>query len=379
MAKIIIAGGGFGGIVAAQSLRNELGNEHDILLISNLDKFYMRAAFPGVALGHINPEEIVLSLPELLHKRNIDFLAGEIEKVDPKEQKVYSSDQTIDYDYLVMAMGAHFAYEKIPGFKDYGHSLQTIDMALKLRKAISSFKGGTFVAGVAQNSPCEGPALEVLFQLDHYLREKGKRDQTEFHYFTAKPVAFAPGGPVVQDFVKEQFEKHNIHLHVNVELSEIAENEVRFKDGHALESQLSFIMPAYEGPKGLQGSGLVGEGGFVPVNEQLRSVHYPNVFATGDMIQMVGPKMGHNAMAGAKVIARNIAHELRVSNANALYTPEVLCVMEMGGDNAAYIEADTIWGGTRSKVPVTGPVAAFMKKSFKEYFVREQGNIDYIL
>ena len=94
---------------------------------------------------------------------------------------------------------------------------------------------------------------------------------------------------------------------------------------------------------------------------------------------MVGPKMGHIAMAGAKVIARNIAHELKVGNANALYTPEVLCVMEMGGDNAAYIEADKIWGGTRSKVPVTGPVAAFMKKSFKEYFVREQGNIDYIL
>jgi sulfide:quinone oxidoreductase len=278
-----------------------------------------------------------------------------------------------------MAMGAHFAYEKIPGFNDYGHSMQTIDMALKLREAISSFEGGNFVTGVAPNSPCEGPALEVLFQLDHYLREKGIRDQTEFHYFTAKAVAFAPGGPVVQDFVKELFKKHNIHLHVNVELSEIAENEVRFKDGLALESQLSFIMPAYEGPKALQGSGLEGEGGFVPVDEQLRSVHYSNVFATGDMIQMLGPKMGHNAMAGAKVIARNIAQELKINNANAIYRPEVLCVMEMGGDNAAYIEADTIWGGTRSKVPVTGPVAAFMKKAFKEYFVREQGNIDYIL
>jgi sulfide:quinone oxidoreductase len=179
--------------------------------------------------------------------------------------------------------------------------------------------------------------------------------------------------------VKDQLWKHGIHLHVNEELCEITENQLRFKGGKVLDSQLSFIMPAYEGPKALQGSGLGGEGGFMPVDSQLRSVHYPNVFATGDMIQMVGPKMGHNAMTGAKVIAKNIAHDLKVGSTGASYEPEVLCVMEMGGQNAAYIEADTIWGGTRSKVPVTGPVAAFMKKSFKEYFVREQGNIDYIL
>lgn len=123
MAKIVIVGGGFGGIVAAHSLRQELGNEHEIKLISSQDKFYMRAAFPGVSFGHVEPEDIALSLPELLAAKEIDFLAGDIERVDPKEQKVYSAGQTIDYDFLVMAMGAHFAYEKIPGFKEYGHSL----------------------------------------------------------------------------------------------------------------------------------------------------------------------------------------------------------------------------------------------------------------
>jgi sulfide:quinone oxidoreductase len=161
MAKIIVAGGGFGGIVAAHSLRNELGDKHDITLISKLDKFYMRAAFPGVSFGNTNPEDIVLFLPELLSNRNIDFFAGDIERIDPKEQKIHTPEQIMDYDYLVLAMGAHFAYEKIPGFYDYGHSLQTIDMALQLRNAISSFNGGVFVSGVAANSPCEGPALET--------------------------------------------------------------------------------------------------------------------------------------------------------------------------------------------------------------------------
>ncbi len=379
MAQIMVVGGGFGGIVAAQSLRQAVGPTHDITLMAPTDRFDFRAAFPLVALGQVQPEAIQLSLAALCQKAGFRFVEARLERIDPERRMIHSAETSGSYDYLVLALGARFAYEKIPGLRDHGYSLETLDMALDLRRAIDAFRGGTFVAGVAPNSPCEGPALEMVFQFERALRRRGLRDRTTVHYITAKPVPFAAGGPVVQAFVADQLKNAEIHLHVNRHITEIGASHVTFAEGSPMESQLTFLIPAYAGPMALMGSGLNADGGFMAVDDHLRSPEYPNIYATGDMVQLAGPKMAHNAMRGAKVIAQNVAQALRTEPVSNPFAPEVLCIMEMGDQEAAYIEADTIFGGERSQVPLQGPVAAFMKEAFRDYFLQHQGDIEYIL
>lgn len=379
MAQIIVVGGGFGGIVAAQSLRNAVGPAHDITLMAPTERFDLRAAFPAVALGRLKPESIGLSLPALCQKAGIQFIPAQVEYIDPVERTIRSSETSWAYDYLVLAMGAHFAYEKISGFGAHGYSLETLDMALHLRQAIEAFRGGAFVAGVAPDSPCEGPALEMVFQFERSLRRRGLRDQSTIHYVTAKSVPFLAGGPVVQTFVADQLRDAGIYLHVNRHITEVAASHVGFAEGSPIPSQLTVLMPAYQGPSALVGSGLSADGGFMVVDDHLRSPRYPNIYATGDMVQMAGPKMAHNAMRGAKIIAENVAQALRTESVSHSFVPQVLCIMDMGDREAAYIEADTIFGGNRSQVPLQGPVAAFMKEAFRDYFLQREGNIEYIL
>lgn len=235
------------------------------------------------------------------------------------------------------------------------------------------------MAGVAPDSPCEGPALEMVFQFEHSLHRRGLRDQSTIHYVTAKSVPFLAGGPVVQTFVADQLRDAGIYLHVNRHITEVAASHVGFAEGSPIPSQLTVLMPAYQGPSALVGSGLSADGGFMVVDDHLRSPRYPNIYATGDMVQMAGPKMAHNAMRGAKIIAENVAQALRTESVSHSFVPEVLCIMDMGDREAAYIEADTIFGGNRSQVPLQGPVAAFMKEAFRDYFLQREGNIEYIL
>ena len=136
--RVVIIGGGVGGLATAYALRNLMKNL-DIVLISDRENFVFTPSLPHVAVLGKNPAGIRANLKEILPKRNIQFIHSKAEEVDPDAQKVkLANGEKVEYDYLVFATGPTLNWEPNieieEGAKVY--SICTLDHALETREAV---------------------------------------------------------------------------------------------------------------------------------------------------------------------------------------------------------------------------------------------------
>lgn len=348
--KIVILGGGFGGIVAAHSLRNELGNRHDVTVISQDAEFYLRAAFPRLAFeGETRREDIRLPLKEALTPRGIAFRQARVTAICPDRNVLETSAGDVEYDYLIIAFGARYAAERVPGLEAHSYSLWTVAEAERLRERLRAFDGGSFVTGAAPGSPCEGPTWEATLHLDHQLRQRGMRERAEIHLVTTKPNLLAPAGPEGVRWAKETFATLGVRTYTDAEIVELTADRVALRDGREIRFDASLIMAPYQGHDIVRQAGLADAAGFILVDAHTRSTAHRNIFAVGDAVSMPDkPKMAHNAMRGAKIAAANIALEIQGHAADLTLDYEMMCVVENGGGRGTYMKSTAPWGGDLS-------------------------------
>ena len=114
MANILIVGGGFGGVMAAESLVKQVSEEHQITLVSRSRKFLFYPDLVRLAFGKCEPDDISFDLREAMLDRRIRFIEGEVALVDPYERR------------LIMATLAHFSGDKRRAAETLGISLKTL-------------------------------------------------------------------------------------------------------------------------------------------------------------------------------------------------------------------------------------------------------------
>src|SRR6478735_10912882 len=109
--RVVIIGGGFGGLYAARNLR-KAGDLVDVTLIDRRNHHLFQPMLYQVATGALAPSEIAQPLRSVLRKqRNTTVILGEVTGIDPDKREVQLSDGgPIGYDSLIVATGAHHAY-----------------------------------------------------------------------------------------------------------------------------------------------------------------------------------------------------------------------------------------------------------------------------
>jgi sulfide:quinone oxidoreductase len=387
--KILVLGGGFGGIVAAHTLRNTLGSEHEVTLVNQNSDFYLRASFPRMAFeGDIAPENIRLRLNEALPARGINFRQARVTALWPERNTVETNGGPLHYDYLIIALGTDLAADKVPGIMENAYSLWTVDDAQRLWAKLRSFTGGSFITGTALGSPCEGPMWEATMLIDRLARQRGIRDKVEIHHFTPKQLALQTVGPAGHRWGKETFGKLGIQVHTSAEVIQVTSDRVIFRDGRELRSDIALIIAPYTGLAVVAQAGLGDENGFVLVDSTMRTRTFRNIFAIGDCVSVPQrPKIAHNAMRGGVVAALNIMHEIIGKPASWEHHNEIMCVINNGGGKGTYVRSDVPWGGSLSIVMgahadtpgLTAEEAYFIKKSFGDYFLTTGGNVRFIM
>jgi sulfide:quinone oxidoreductase len=104
MAKILIAGGGFGALVAAESLARQIGSEHQVTLVSRSRHFVFYPDLVRLAFGECKPDDITFDLRESLRDIRVRFIEAEITRVNPKSRHLNLAhgdfEGDIPYDYL---------------------------------------------------------------------------------------------------------------------------------------------------------------------------------------------------------------------------------------------------------------------------------------
>ena len=181
MAKVLILGGGFGGVVAAERLARQLSDEHQITLVSRSRQFVFYPALVRLAFGQCQKADVSFDLRQTMLNRRVNFVEAEVAHIDPFERKVSIAHGEVEgklsYDYLIFALGRRLATEKITGFYEHAHHLLNVDKAIKFGKAIDKFHEGRAVFGQCLGARFPVPVYETAFALARLLEKKGERER----------------------------------------------------------------------------------------------------------------------------------------------------------------------------------------------------------
>ncbi|MFO1500220.1 MAG: FAD-dependent oxidoreductase [Verrucomicrobiota bacterium] len=374
----IIVGGSFAGIKAAWDLRHLVPDGHRILILSDKPRTTFRASFPRVIFEGVDLESLTMDLAANFDGTGIEFVCDAMIEIDQEHNEVVGQKQRYPFDYLILATGARHAYEVLPGSREFAYSVCDPGRILETRKALLNFKGGEFIAGVgAGYTPCDGPPMEILMDLDHHLREAGIRDQARLHYISDKESLLPPGGPEVWRYLEQHFAKRGIIVHKEVHLVRMDAKTLYFQDGTTMPYDLCVLVPPYRGIPALQTSGLANERGFVPVDWNTmradESIHR-NIYAVGDCIGNPGPKQGHLALMQATIAAEHVAWRVNRRGSVRAYLPEFRCVMDQGGGNGLYLYSQYMSDGDVLEIQF-GPEPYQSKIRFEQLFLEKRGDI----
>lgn len=139
-AKILILGGGSGGLVAANKLAKALrGTDHEITLVDRSPYHYFMPSFPWVALGYKEPEEVRRPLKNI-EKKGVKFIQGEVKEILFDEQKVRVDDQELPYDYLIVSLGFLFFFLKVLGRAFDRSGKQLLGLMEETEKALTKLR-----------------------------------------------------------------------------------------------------------------------------------------------------------------------------------------------------------------------------------------------
>src|SRR5215467_12181700 len=137
--RVVIVGGGFGGLGAAKALRK---TNAEVIVLDRQNHHLFQPLLYQVATAVLSPGQIASPIRELLGKqRNTTVLLGEVTGVDVGSRRVFvdSADRTdvpIEYDYLILAMGASHSYFGHGEFEPFAPGLKSLADAVSIRNQI---------------------------------------------------------------------------------------------------------------------------------------------------------------------------------------------------------------------------------------------------
>jgi sulfide:quinone oxidoreductase len=339
---VLILGGGVGGTLLANLVAKGVGDQARVTLVDSTGIHVYQPGFLYVAVGHEKPSALKREEARLL-RREVKLVVDCANLIDPSAHKVvFKSGHTLRYDELVIATGCRTVMAEVPGAMG-AHDFYTLDGAVRLRKSLDEFQGGTIVIGVAGIPyKCPPAPVEFAFLLDDYLRARGIRQKTEVKLLSPLNRAFTieATSKLVQPILAER----DIELtgFFNVESVDPISRTVTSMEGETVEYDLLVLVPPHRGQKVIEDSKLGDERGWVPVDKNtLKHTQFENIWAIGDATSIPISKSGSVAHYEANVAAAEIVATVK-GEAPPLhvYDGKVMCFLETGHGRATTISFD---------------------------------------
>ncbi|MDZ7360602.1 MAG: NAD(P)/FAD-dependent oxidoreductase [candidate division KSB1 bacterium] len=344
----LILGGGFGGIAAANTLRQLLPAEHEIIIVDKKSTFNLGATKTWVMLGECAPEQVMRNL-NVLSNRGIDFVQAEVQKIDPLKREVVTSNKTLRGDFLVLALGADLNVSKVPGLESAAETFYTLAGALRLRQALPKFASGNLVILIpATPFKCPPGPYEAAMLLHEYFLNRGRRDKIKLSIYTLEAAPMATAGPQMGQFIREELQKRDIHLATEKRCKSVdgVKGLIDFEDGSTAPFDLLIAIPPHEAPQAVRDAGLTDASGWIPVDPQSLKTNVEHVYAIGDLckvplpgrfkpeVPLVLPKAGVFAEAHGRVVAHQIAAKVLGKEATETFNGLGYCYIETGNQQA---------------------------------------------
>jgi sulfide:quinone oxidoreductase len=367
--RILILGAGFGGLETATGLASSLPPGYQITLVDRSDSFFIGFSKIDVLFGRKTEPEVRYRY-ENLRAEGVRFVQAEIQSIDTDAKRVSTTAEALDYDYLVVALGADLDPDATAGFvASGGHEFYSMPGANALRGTIEDFASGTLVLAVFKPPyKCPPAPYEVACQLHDHFVATGRRDAVSIKFVI-------PGGqpvknPRVSAMLEKQLTDRDIELVKKSPIRSIDPDakQLVLADG-TLDFDLLVGIPVHVPPPVVRDSKL-SDGGFVRVDQATLETAIPGVFAVGDVTKIpVGdkavPKAGAFAEDAARTVVAEILRREGVETDAVPFEAHGACYFELGDGAIAKIDANYL-GGEKPAVVVEGPTDAL--KPDKEHF-----------
>lgn len=383
MKKILILGGGFAGVDVAIHLRKM---NYEVTLVSNRDYFYIYPTSIWIPTGESKFEDMCVPLKDLQNAHGFELIIDEVESIQSRESKVYCKNNTFEYEYLIIAMGAGKMKHK--GSENFLSICGVPEDSIKIKAQIDTLiqKGSGKIAMGFGGNPKDpsnvrgGPAFEVMFNVHNQLKKLGIRNNFELTFFAPMAEPGARMGKKALEMMGVFFEKLNIKTHFGLKITRFESDGIVFEDDSKLETDFTMFIPAGDGHDVFAKSDLpTNEAGMISINDYCEVSHnfdasdsfedsIYKVFAIGDSAAIQGPdwraKQGHIAEVMAKNVAFNIDMMHKGNEERKGYEEHlnILCVMD-SGDGAAFVYRNNK-GGKMVPLPIIGH---WLKKSWGWY------------
>ncbi|MBS3165152.1 NAD(P)/FAD-dependent oxidoreductase [Candidatus Woesearchaeota archaeon] len=365
MARILVLGGGIGGIVAANALRRRVGRMHDVTLIERTGKHLFAPSLFWMLRGWRSLEQIQRPL-DPLRRKGIEVLRAEVECIDTNGKIVQTSAGAVPYDYLVISLGAELQPGAIPGLAEHGYNLYDAEDIVRLREALGQFKGKAVVLVSRLPFKCPAAPYEAAFLLRELLPD------SEVELCTPEPLPMPVTGPKLGTAVREMLASQGITFSPERKVVRVDKGKVLF-EGQETRFDLLAYVPPHSAPAVLKDARLTNDSGWVPVDAKSLRTPAKGVYAVGDCTSITLPdgkplpKAGVFAHRQAEAVAMTIAAELGRGKAQE-FDGAGMCFLETASGVAGLASGN--FYGTPRDIRMHGPSRLYglLKALFERYW-----------
>jgi len=334
--RVVVLGGGFGGMGVIRRLERSLGRDPDIsiTLISDENFFLFTPMLHEVASGGIETRHIATPIRRLRNPRRFRFQRARVEGIDLRRRAVATDRGEIDYDVLVLALGSETDTRIIEGRERHVLGLKTLEDGITLRNhVIRMFEAAS--SGEADPSSAltfcvvggGTHGVQTAGEINEMVRRELPRDYTAISADRVRVLLIQDDDrllpelhPRIALWAREALEEQGIEVWTGTRVSQVEDGCLTVEDGTRVETRSIVWTPGIVASpivrdlEGVEHDGL----GRVVVDEHLRLPGFPEVFALGDNACQRDPRTGipvpataHVAVRQPRAVAPNVVAHLR--------------------------------------------------------------------
>ena len=332
---------------------------------------------PLLIVGERETDKTGRSLGRLAN-RGIKYLEASIDRIDTADQKVATSDGTLDYDYLVVALGAAYDWDAVPGARG-AYSFYDFDYARRLRRRLSRLKRGKIV--IAASKPpykCPPAPFETAMIINWWARKKGIRKDIEISVYIPEPGPLGVAGKEASMRVRTALDRRGIELVTAAGVTEVSPDgrAASFANGSSTSASIFATIPVHKLPDVVAASGIANGKPWVPVNAATLETATSNVFAIGDVNVVPSgdfaiPKAGTFAAGQGSKVGEIIASRINETTTPEPYDGVGYCFLAYSGGRSAIVGGEFLAEGGPDAF-LSEPTVSGMKS--KERFERDWRN-----
>jgi sulfide:quinone oxidoreductase len=348
MKRLVVLGAGTAGTMVANRMRARLpADEWSITAVDRDDDHRYQPGYLFLPFGAYRPAQVTRSRRCYLAD-DVDLVLGEVEAVDgPSSTVVLTDRRRLPYDHLVVATGTSPRPDQTAGmdgplWRRSIHDFYSYEGATALAPALREFDGGRLVVHVTDMPiKCPVAPLEFTFLADAWLRQHGRRQQTELVFVTPLPGAFTK--PTASRLLGTMLDDRQIAVEPDF-LVERVDDEARTLvsyDDREVPFDLLVTVPLNMGADFVARSGLGDELQYVRVDKHtLQSRDEANIFAIGDATDTPASKAGSVAHFAVDVLVGNLLQTMHGQPMTHSFDGHANCFVESGNGKGLLLDFD---------------------------------------